>query len=77
MESDFTRHMRVRIKHALTKDQEYKHLQIGLVIACKCKDYEQQEEILNKLDIVAKELCYIQGYKDAMGMIVNLNQGVD
>lgn len=75
MNKDFKRYVKTRIKNVLIKDQEYEHLQTDLVSASRCKNYEQQEEIINKLDSVTKELCYIQGFKDAMRMILKLNRG--
>lgn len=68
MDKDFMQYVYARIEQALTENSEYKKLQKK----CAELSYEDKEyeDAFSWLDAKAQELCYIQGFKDAMALLV-------
>lgn len=72
MDNDFMQYVYTRIKKVLEENADYMKLQSDGVIAIETKDYPSYIDISDDLQSKAEELCYMQGYKDAMQIILNL-----
>lgn len=59
MDKDFMQYVYARIEKALTENKEYMELESN-------KEAEPEE-----IQARAEELCYIQGFNDAIKMILN------
>jgi|GEM_PF-1724335 len=73
MDNDFMQYVYARIEKALTENVEYVELQskcaeAGSDIMLQNKEYE---DITCQMEARAEELCYMQGYNDAIRMILN------
>lgn len=73
MDKEFMKYVYARIEKALGENAEYMKLQSDLVKAHECKDYNSYIEISDEMEAKTTEACYIQGYKDAMRLLLNLN----
>ena len=74
MNEDFMQYVYARTEKALTDNAEYMELQskcaeAGHDIMLQNKEYES---LSCKCECKAEELCYLQGYNDAMRMILNI-----
>jgi hypothetical protein len=71
MNSDFTNFIYARVEKALMENEEYKKIQSKCANAITNKDYEQYENLSPELEAKAQELSYMQGFNDAMQIIMN------
>lgn len=72
MDKDFMQYVYSRIEKTLTGNAKYMELQSACVKAAK-NDAKLHEELTSELEALEQELCYIQGYKDAMRMVLDIN----
>jgi len=68
MKKDFMQFVYNRIENVLTKNEEYRELQSK----CAELDYadDEYEAVSYKLEALSQELCYMQGFKDAMKLLM-------
>lgn len=71
MNKDFMQYVYARTDKALIGNTEYMELQSKCAKAIERKDYDSYSEISDELQAKAEEICYIQGYRDAMAILVN------
>ena len=71
MDIEFMVYVYARIERALNNER-YREAQERLVDAQKCNLDNSCEELITEVEAVASELCYLQGYNDAMRLILNL-----
>lgn len=75
MDKDFMQYVYARIEKALMENVEYKKLQsecfdAGHDVILRNNEYE---DLITKMSCMEQELCYIQGFNDAMKLIINSN----
>jgi hypothetical protein len=73
MDKDFIQYVYARIEKALTENAEYMKLQDKLAkaghdIMLQNREYE---DLTCQKEGMSQELCYMQGFNDAMRMILN------
>lgn len=73
MDKDFDQYVYARIERVLKESDEYMKLQEKLVKAQKNNENALAEDLDGKLGVMAEELCYRQGFKDAMAIILGKN----
>lgn len=56
--------------NALTQDKKYMKLQSDYVLAQGCGDTGSQEEIQYAMEARAEEICFMAGFRAAMGFIL-------
>lgn len=66
--SDFMKNVYERIEKALTENEEYMNLQRECVQAKKDKLDELADDISDQMEAKSEELCYLQGFNDAIAM---------
>ncbi len=69
MDKDFMEYVHARIEKALTENSEYVRLQHECVEAQKNKDTELANDINERMESIAEELCYLKGFNDAMQLM--------
>ncbi len=72
MDKDFMQYVYARIEKALTENDEYMKMQSKCVEARKNHEDKLANDISDQMESTAEELCYLQGYKDAMRMMLNI-----
>lgn len=72
MDKDFMQYVYARIEKALTENTEYMELQSKCVEAMKNHEDKLANDISDQMESLSEELCFLQGYNDAMRMILNL-----
>lgn len=70
MSSDFRNYAYARIDKALMGSVEYKKVQDKHGKALENKQYDVVESLSDELEARAQELCYVQGFNDAMQLIM-------
>lgn len=70
MNSDFRNYAYARIEKALTGNEEYVGMQKKCVEMLENNDIEKYEHIANATEVKATELSYMQGFNDAMQLIM-------
>lgn len=68
---DFMQYVFNRCDAALTQDVKYIEMQTKYVDAVKEENHELEEELTELMEIRATELCYTQGFRDAMAIMNN------
>jgi hypothetical protein len=71
MNSDFKNFIYARAEKALMENEEYKKIQSKCVESIKRKDFKEYEDLLSDSETKAQELCYMQGFKDALQITTN------
>lgn len=74
MDKDFMQYVYARIEKALSENAEYMEIarkcgEVGNDIMRQNKEFEA---LVCQDECKAQEICYLQGYNDAMRMILNL-----
>lgn len=68
MDNDFMQYVYSRIDKALMGDEKYKELRSECNKAYRRKNTDLYDELLSQVEATEQELCYIQGFKDAMAL---------
>lgn len=67
--NDFMQYVYARIEKALTENEEYMKLQSECAKAKDNKSDNLANDISDQMESKAEELCYLQGFNDAMAML--------
>lgn len=70
MNSDFRNYVYERIEKALMRSVDYKKIQDKYSKALENKQHDVAESLSDELEARAQELCYVQGFNDAMHLIM-------
>lgn len=62
-----------RIEIALTENKEYMEMESECVKLSHNRNSEEYENINSIIGAKAEEICYIKGYKDALAMVIGIN----
>ena len=74
MNEDFIRCMSARCEKALIESPEYQGMENELSAKGKEGDIKTFSEFSSRVQSKAEELCYIQGFNDAMQLMLNKNE---
>jgi hypothetical protein len=72
MDKDFMQFIYARCEKALTGNAEYMELQSKCADARKNNDIDTYDNLSCELEARAQDLCYTQGFNDAMRMLLYL-----
>jgi hypothetical protein len=71
MDKDFLQYTYMRIDKALMENEEYKNLQSKCANASRKEKPKEYEELSGQMAAMEQELCYMQGFKDAMSLMLS------
>jgi hypothetical protein len=71
MNKAFMEYVYKRCEAACTENVEYTELQSQISDVSKDRNSELYEELDCQIGAKAEELCYIQGFNDAMQLVIN------
>ncbi len=71
MNEDFKQYLIARCEKALTENKDYARLQSDSLLAIENKDFGSYAKIAAESEAKVEELCYMQGFNDAMQLIMN------
>lgn len=71
MNKEFIDYAFARIEKATDNSTEYQELQNQLIEASKNKDIKLYDNLSCQMEAKAEELSYLQGFNDAIQMILN------
>lgn len=74
MDQDFMQYVYARVEKAIIGDTECMELQSKCVEAQHDGNQELYDELSKQLNCISEVACYIQGYKDAMRIMINSQQ---
>lgn len=72
MNKDFMQYVYVRCDKALMESEEYVELQNKCLEAVKDNNDKLANDISDHMEAKAEELCYLQGFNDAMQLMLGL-----
>ena len=70
MDKDFMQYVYARIDKALLENEEYEKLRDDMAVASKDKESREYDGLSTQIAAKEQELCYIQGFNDAMQLIM-------
>lgn len=71
MNKDFVQYIGTRCDKSAVNDPEYKRIQKELVEAQNNNDFDKYSELSVKLEMRVQEICYSQGFCDAMQFVLS------
>lgn len=71
MDKDFMQYVYARIEKVLSESEKYSELQKKCIDAYKNNDLKLYSELNTESDSISEELCYLQGFRDAINLITN------
>lgn len=71
MDKDFMQYVYRRCERAVLKDEEYKRLQGECIKISGKENFKEYEELSCQMETRAEELCYLQGFNDAIRVLFN------
>ena len=72
MNKEFDQYIGARCDNTVIKDETYKKLQTELSKARKNNDIDIFSEISGLIEVRVQEFCYMQGFRDAMQIMMNM-----
>ncbi len=67
---EFYEFMFSRIEKKLDEDAEYMEMHKDYIAASKIKDFNQCDKLSGYMEVKSQEISYIQGWKDAVAMLM-------
>ncbi len=72
MNKDFMQYVYARTEKALVQNSKYMKLQSKYCEAKKSNNDKLASDISDQMEAMAEELCYLQGFNDALRLVINI-----